>query len=467
MMRVVAGAGARERYDAAVTQLRQQLAALPTGAPVRLAKRTSNLFRQREPTDHRLDVSAFAGVLDIDPVARTADVLGMTTYEDLVNATLPHGLMPLVVPQLKTITLGGAVTGLGIESSSFRNGAPHEAVLEMDVLTGDGRVLTATPDGEHSDLFYGFANSYGTLGYALRLRIELEPVRPIVALRHIRVGSAAELADLLATVCDRRSLDGADTDTDTPVDFVDATMFSPDEGYLTVGTFTDEAPYTSDYTRMQVYYRSVRQRSADYLTVRDYLWRWDTDWFWCSRAFGVQVPWVRRLLPKRYLRSDTYWRIIALEHRFGVWRRIEAWRGKPPEERVVQDIEVPVERTAEFLEFLHRDTRISPVWLCPLQQRDKRARYDLYELDPETLYINIGFWSTVPLRQDEQDGTHNRRVEIEVARLGGRKSLYSTSCYPEDEFWRTYNGPTYRTLKQRYDADGRLLDLFSKTVTGR
>ena len=46
----------------------------------------------------------------------------MTTYEDLVDATLPHGLMPLVVPQLKTITLGGAVTGLGIESTSFRNG---------------------------------------------------------------------------------------------------------------------------------------------------------------------------------------------------------------------------------------------------------------------------------------------------------------------------------------------------------
>ncbi len=31
----------------------------------------------------------------------------MCTYEDLVAATLPYGLSPLVVPQLKTITLGG------------------------------------------------------------------------------------------------------------------------------------------------------------------------------------------------------------------------------------------------------------------------------------------------------------------------------------------------------------------------
>ena len=58
--------------------------------------------------------------------------------------------MPLVVPQLKTITLGGAVTGLGIESTSFRHGLPHESVREMDVLTGDGRRGHRPPDNEHA-----------------------------------------------------------------------------------------------------------------------------------------------------------------------------------------------------------------------------------------------------------------------------------------------------------------------------
>ena len=111
----------------------------------------------------------------------------MCTYEDLVDATLPHGLIPLVVPQLRTITLGGAVTGLGIESTSFRNGLPHESVLEMDVFTGAGEVVTARPDGEHADLFDAFPNSYGSLGYATRLRIELEPV----AARTSRCGTSA------------------------------------------------------------------------------------------------------------------------------------------------------------------------------------------------------------------------------------------------------------------------------------
>ncbi|MFM8774307.1 MAG: FAD-binding protein, partial [Actinomycetota bacterium] len=127
----------RASYDARVADLHRQYDAVPQGAPVRLAKRTSTLFRQRvATTTPGLDVQAFDGVLEVDPVNRTAEVQGMTTYEHLVEATLPYGLMPLCVPQLKTITLGGAVTGLGIESSSFRWGLPHESVIEMDILTG-------------------------------------------------------------------------------------------------------------------------------------------------------------------------------------------------------------------------------------------------------------------------------------------------------------------------------------------
>ncbi|MGA9146654.1 MAG: FAD-binding oxidoreductase, partial [Candidatus Nanopelagicales bacterium] len=190
-------ASAEARYQQLVRRLTQQYAAIPIGSPVRLAKKTSNLFRTRtEVTAPGLDVAAFDGVLGVDPVNRTADVLGMTTYEHLVDATLPHGLMPLVVPQLKTITLGGAVTGLGIESSSFREGLPHESVLEMDILTGDGNIVTVTsqPDDPNRELYLSFPNSYGSLGYALRLKIELAPVQDYVALEHIRYDSAKELA---------------------------------------------------------------------------------------------------------------------------------------------------------------------------------------------------------------------------------------------------------------------------------
>jgi FAD/FMN-containing dehydrogenase len=453
-----------EAYSAYETRKRRLLdayAAIPDDAPVRLAKRTSNLFRtRRRSPGPRLEVRDFDGVLSLDSAARTVDVQGMTTYEALVDATLAHGLMPLVVPQLKTITLGGAVTGLGIESSSFRNGLPHESVLELEVLTGDGRVVLARPDNEHRDLLYGFPNSYGTLGYALRLRIELEPVRPYVHLRHLRFADGEELFSTLARVCSERRYAGE------AVDFVDGTVFGRRELYLTLGSFADSAPGTSDYTGQDIYYRSVQQREEDHLGVRDYLWRWDTDWFWCSRAFGVQDPRVRRLVPKRWLRSSTYWGLVELERRYRPAERLERLRGRPAWEHVVQDVEIPVERAGDFLDFFLREVPISPLWICPLRQRDPAARWELYALDPERLYVNFGFWSTVPLADGQPGETHNRRIEQVVEGLGGRKSLYSTSFYERDEFWRLYHGEAYADLKRRYDGAGRLLDLYEKCVEG-
>ncbi|SCL28471.1 FAD/FMN-containing dehydrogenase [Micromonospora nigra] len=451
-------------HDGAVARLRRSYAAVPPGQPVRLAKRTSNLFRPRNaPRAPGLDVSGLTGVLSVDPASRTADVQGMCTYENLVDATLPHGLMPLVVPQLRTITLGGAVTGLGIESTSFRNGLPHESVTELDVLTGAGEIVTARPDGPHADLFAAFPNSLGSLGYATRLRIELQPVRRFVALRNVRFRRLAELTDAVAQIAATRSYAG------TPVDAMDGVMFSPGEAYLVLGTFTDDAPAASDYTGREIYYRSLRRRTHDTLTTHDYLWRWDTDWFWCSAAFGAQHPVLRRIWPARWRRSDVYHRIVRLEHRHGVAARIDRWRGQPARERVVQDVEIPLERTAEFLRWFAGTVQMTPVWLCPLRLREPTgpgsARgWPLYPLRPGQDYVNIGFWGSVPITGGAADGDVNREIERAVSEAGGHKSLYSDAYYDRDSFDRLYGGAAWRAARDRYDPEGRLTGLYEKAV---
>lgn len=459
----------RERYERLAAEVSRQYAEIPIGAPVRLKKQTSNLFRPRAAVSAPgLDVAAFDGVLEVDPVRRTAQVLGMTTYEHLVDATLAHGLMPMCVPQLRTITLGGAVTGLGIESASFRFGTPHESVLSMDILTGSGEILTITgeDDDPHRDLFFGFPNSYGSLGYALRLEIELEPVRPFVELRHVPYPSAAAMAEAIARLVEVPSFEGR------TIDFIDGTVFSPGEQYLTLGFMVDEVPdglSVSDYTGMDIYYRSIQRISRDCLTIHDYLWRWDTDWFWCSRAFGAQRPIIRRLWPKSRLRSDVYWKFVAFDRRYDVSGKLARLRRQPQREPVVQDIEVPVDRLKAFLDFFHREVGIEPLWVCPLKQRDAGARWPLYEFDPSVTYVNVGFWSTVPLPDgvSPDAGTVNRRVEAVVTELDGRKSLYSTAFYDRPTFWSIYGGQEYPVLKERYDPEGRLLGLYEKVVDRR
>ena len=447
-----------------MARLRESYAALPLDAPVRLAKSTSNLFRGREAHGAGLDVSGLADVIEVD--GDVAEVQGMCTYEHLVEVTLAHGRIPLVVPQLRTITLGGAVTGLGIESTSFRSGLPHESVLEMDVLTGSGEIVTTKPGDA---LFDAFPNSYGSLGYATRLRIELEPVEPFVALRHVRFDDAAALADAVTRIVEAGAWDGE------RVDGLDGVAFAPDELYLTLARWTDEPGPTSDYTGQQVFYRSLQQRATDRLTIHDYLWRWDTDWFWCSRAFGAQHPLVRRVWPRRLRRSDVYWKLVALDRRLGIGDRLDRRAGRPQGERVVQDVEVPVDRLAEFLAWFDREVGMRPVWLCPLRVRrqgDGSGGPDVrpwpgYPLTAGTTYVNVGFWGVVNVGPDAPSSPRNRAIEAEVSALGGHKSLYSEAFYAREEFDRLYGGADLAAVKAVHDPDDRLTSLYDKVVQRR
>ncbi len=409
-------------------------------------------------------MSGLGGVVSVDPVEQTADVQGMCTYEDLVDATLPHGLIPFVVPQLRTITLGGAVTGLGIESTSFRNGLPHESVRELDILTGAGEVVTVRPG---DPLFDAFPNTYGSLGYATRIRIELERVPGFVALRHVRFDDLDALAKAVDVVVEQREWQGE------RVDALDGVVFEPGEAYLTLATWSDTAHGPgSDYTGMQPYYRSLQERETDLLTMHDYLWRWDTDWFWCSGAFGLHDPRVRRLWPRRWRRSDVYHRLVGLENRFGVVARVDRWRGRPGRERVIQDIEVPVDRTPAFLRWFDDTVGMRPVWLCPLRLREPEGpgsahTWPSYPLEPGVSYVNVGFWGTVPIAPGARDGDVNRAVEAKVTELGGHKSLYSDAYYDRETFDRLYNVAGQRDVKQTYDPQDRLTGLYEKAVNRR
>ncbi len=435
-------------------QALQRRVAARVGAPIGLAKRTTNLFRDRvEGGKHRLDVDAFDHVLRVDTGAGFVDVEGMTSYAKLVDATLEKRVMPAVVPQLKSITIGGAAAGVGIEASSFRYGLVHDTLLEIEVLLGDGTIVVCTPDNAHRDLFLGFPNSYGTLGYALRLRAATVPVGPCVELAHRRFEAADRFFAELERACDGDA------------DFVDGVVFDRGELWLNVARFVDNAPFTSDYTFERIYYRSIRERTVDYLTTRDFLWRWDTDWFWCSKNLGAQNHLVRRLLGRGRLNSVFYARVMRWNARLGLTRALDRLRGRHPES-VIQDVDIPLERAAEFLDFLHREIGILPIWICPIRSAHRDRVWPLYPLDPQRTYVNFGFWDVVRPRTPHPEGHFNRLIERRVEALGGLKSLYSASYFPRDAFWRIYDREAYDRLKRRYDPDGAFPDLYDKCVLG-
>lgn len=413
-------------------------AARAKGGPIRLRKSTSNLFRPRGPDHaHTLDVSRFTQVLRIDVRSATADVEGMIPYDALADATLRHGFLPAVVPQLKSITVGGAVSGVGIESSSFRYGLVHETVEDMDILLADGQIVRCSRDS-NSDLFFGFANSYGTLGYALRVKIRMIPARRFVRLNHTRFSEPGAYFARIAEVCESRT-----------ADYVDGAVFDANEMFATEAVFSDEAPHVSDYTWMNIYYRSIRRRTEDWLTARGYIWRWDTDWFWCSKQFYAQNPAVRLIATPLLLNSRTWQRIMRCAQR--------ALPDRGGTESVIQDVDIEVGRAPEFLRFLLAEIGIAPVWICPFRGGGENP---LYAFEPGKLYINFGFWDVIP--SSREPGYFNRRVEQKLLELGGKKGLYSSVRFDEETFWRLYGKAAYDELKARYDPDRVLPDLYSK-----
>jgi len=435
-------------------QRQQQLAQAlrnNAGRGIRLGKQTSNLFRNRSTQDQLLDVREFNHVLAIDPDTHVIETEGMVTYEALVDASVRQGLMPAVVPQLKSITIGGAVGGIGIESSSFHYGLPHETVLEMDVLLGSGEVICCTPNNEHRDLFFGLANSYGTLGYILRLKIQGIPIKPYVRVTHVRCADSQEFFDRVNKACQGS------------FDFVDGMVFAPGEYYLVLGEFTDDAPYTSDYSYLQIFYRSIRARSEDYLSVRDYLWRWDTDWFWCSKNLYAQNRLIRQLLGRKRLNSITYQKVMRWNNRVGLTRCLGTL-SRRHREAVIQDVDIPLENAPAFLSFFQREIGIRPIWICPARHDGRHGHYPLFPMRDDTLYINFGFWDAVRTDSMHSQGHFNRMIEEKVTDLDGIKSLYSDSFYPEKEFWELYGGHNYRLLKDRYDPGHVLKDLYQKCV---
>jgi FAD/FMN-containing dehydrogenase len=390
-------------------------------------------------------------VLAIDAAAGWVEAEGMVTYEDLAAACLARGVMPAVVPQLKTITLGGALAGVGIESSSHRHGLVHDTVLELDVLLGDGRVVSATRDNEHADLFFGFPNSYGTLGYALRVKAKTAPVRPYVRLQHLDFFDAS----IYFSELEKRLRSGE-------ADFVDGTVFSPRKMFITLGYFMDKVPYTSDYTFENIYYRSIQQRRDDFLSVHDYLWRWDTDWFWCSKNVLAQNRFIRKyVFGRRRLGSRHYTRIMRWNSRVGATRRIEKLLGLHSES-VIQDVDIPIARAAEFLDFYQKTIGLWPLWVCPIGFGAEN-RFILYPTR-EGYYVNFGFWDVKRTRERHAPGHFNRLIERKVVELGGIKSLYSDSYFPEDEFNALYGGDAYKALKAKYDPTGAFPGLYQKVV---
>ncbi|RBR09156.1 uncharacterized protein FIESC28_10006 [Fusarium coffeatum] len=150
--------------------------------PFRLYHGSTNSTRYSgRYADNVVDTSELKNIFEVDSSKKTVLVEPNVSMEALVDATLPHGLVPLVVMEFLAITVGGGFSGTSGESSSFRYGAFDATINSIEIILADGTVSNPSKY-DRQDLFWGAASGFGTLGVVTLLEMQLKDAKPFVEL---------------------------------------------------------------------------------------------------------------------------------------------------------------------------------------------------------------------------------------------------------------------------------------------
>jgi FAD/FMN-containing dehydrogenase len=123
-----------------------------------------------------IDLSGMRGV-HVDPVAGLARAEGGATWGDFNAATYPFGLATtggiISTTGVAGLTLGG---GIGYLDRAY--GLSCDNLVSADVVTADGRFVTAT-EADNSDLLWALRGGGGNFGVVTSLQFRLHPVKDI------------------------------------------------------------------------------------------------------------------------------------------------------------------------------------------------------------------------------------------------------------------------------------------------
>nr|WP_260408154.1 FAD-binding oxidoreductase [Planomonospora venezuelensis] len=125
-----------------------------------------------------LKTSEMTGVL-VDPERRTARVAPGARWGRVLAAAAPFGLAPLSGSS-PDVGVTGYTLGGGLGWLARRYGLAADSVLRAEVVTADGRLVTASP-GSHPDLFWALRGGGGSFGVVTSLEFRLHPVARVHA----------------------------------------------------------------------------------------------------------------------------------------------------------------------------------------------------------------------------------------------------------------------------------------------
>lgn len=456
----------------------------------------SNTVRENHYKDHslKLGIEKLSHIISIDPVKQIAKVEPRLTMQELVNATLEYGLIPAVVPEFKGITVGGAIMGTALESSSHLYGQFNDQFLSYDILLGDGSIVHATPE-EYSDLFYGLSGSYGTLGVLLLAEMQLIPASKYVRLSYHTFDQLSKAIEFMKEGHMKK------------LDYIEGILFHSSQVVVITGKLFKDGESLSGKSMLNLsksssplFYQHVKRISdqkgctrvyEEMIPIKDYLFRHDYGAFWMGgyvlhffllvafllNKMGFSIPqWVKKKVvgnaksnfypkhPNKLFRA-VFGKLMNSQNLYKILHSgNEDWI---QDQFVIQDFYMPEGKVKDFTEYVLREYGITPIWLCPLKATSTEQYFSPhFQQDSERLLLfDIGVYGLPEIPEPSSEITRN--LEKGTRALGGRKMLYGYSYYPRKEFWQIYPEDKYRALRKQYHAEDVWLDIADKVLSKR
>jgi len=406
---------------------------------VSFLRKTTNSTRNKVgQKTHPVDISDLDQILCLNTEKLVITVEPDVSMDVLVAYTLEHNLIPAVVPEFPGITVGGAVQGGALESSSFKFGQFNDSCISFEVLLVDGTLVVATLDNESADLFWGMSTSYGTLGLLTQVSLKLVPAQAFVDLT-------------IKTYPDYQTcIDAILKETRTNVDFVESILLGQSKAVSIVGKLSKQPSYKVQRFSRNIdpwYWRFVRDATVDKEKVRisvpvtDYLFRQDKGAFWMGEylfpIFSLPSTRFTRFLFAPFMRTRK------------LYDGLHALRMQ--QEFVIQDIFMDIEDIDTVLQCNQEQLEIYPIWLCPIKASTEQQKLSSHFRERQQMLLNVGIYG---LSKYENAVSATKRLEQFVAGTRtGRKMLYSQTFYTKDELWAQYDKTFFDTLRTKYRAN--------------
>jgi len=390
---------------------------------------------------NKVDMSCFSEILKIDPENMICIAESGVTFSELVKETLKYGLIPYTVPELKGISIGGAVSGCSIESMSYKYGGFHDSCIEYELVASEGNILKCSKD-TNNDIFHMIHGSYGTLGLLTKLKFKLMHAKPYVKMEYKTFSTFNDYWSYMKERCEKGDYD-----------FIDGIIHSKDKFVVCLGNITDKVPYLSSYNLTKIYYKSTAIKKEDYLTIYDYFFRYDAECHWLTKTIPLLENKLVRLLTGKIVLGST--NLIKWSKRL---RPVFKLKRRP---EVVVDVFIPSKRFKDFYTWYERDFDFYPLWIVPYKIK---APYPWINDDhtkamDDDLMIDCAVYGK---KNSDPKIDYSETLENKVFELNGIKTLISRNHYSKDRFWQIYNKENYRKVKCRVDPKGIFKDLYEK-----